>query len=169
MKYIAKHYVKVAGRMVTPGEIFEADIPPQKEERLLRLGAIQRDETPENDASKFMIPTMKNTQTPPEEPEDDTDDDDMDGFEEADEGDDDGENADEGNATDDADDGYEEAENEAPPEIDVMDGVGQPSATPAPETAPAVKESAPDKKKTAGKPANKQKGVASENPDSQNG
>lgn len=43
MKYVARHYVKIAGRTFTPGEIFDGKMVPDKEdlERLLRLEAAQ--------------------------------------------------------------------------------------------------------------------------------
>lgn len=40
MTYTAVHYVKVAGRSYTPGEIFTANMTAAEEERMLRLGAI---------------------------------------------------------------------------------------------------------------------------------
>ena len=42
MKYVAKHYVKIAGRTYTPGEIFDGKLVPDKEglERLSSLGLV---------------------------------------------------------------------------------------------------------------------------------
>lgn len=40
MSYTAKHYVKIAGRKYTPGEIIDIPIPEEKLKRLLRLKAI---------------------------------------------------------------------------------------------------------------------------------
>lgn len=40
MSYTAKHYVKIAGRKYTPGEIIDIQIPEEKLKRLLRLKAI---------------------------------------------------------------------------------------------------------------------------------
>lgn len=40
MSYTAKHYVKIAGRKYTPGEIVDIPIPEEKLKRLLRLKAI---------------------------------------------------------------------------------------------------------------------------------
>jgi len=41
MQYVAIHYVKIAGRMYTPGEIFTAELPAEKEQRLITKGAIR--------------------------------------------------------------------------------------------------------------------------------
>jgi hypothetical protein len=40
MSYAAKHYVRLAGRMYTPGEVIDIPIPEEQRERLLRLNAI---------------------------------------------------------------------------------------------------------------------------------
>lgn len=40
MSYTAKHFVRIAGRMYTPGEIIDNHIPDDKLQRLLRLGAV---------------------------------------------------------------------------------------------------------------------------------
>lgn len=40
MSYTAKHFVRIAGRMYTPGEIIDNPIPDDKLQRLLRLGAV---------------------------------------------------------------------------------------------------------------------------------
>ena len=40
MRYIARHYVRVAGRMYTPGEIFDGP-SGEKAERMIALGAIR--------------------------------------------------------------------------------------------------------------------------------
>ena len=39
--FIAKHFVKISGRMFTPGEMIDIPIPEGKRERLQRLGAIK--------------------------------------------------------------------------------------------------------------------------------
>ena len=44
MIYIAKHFVKIAGRKYTPGEIITSVIPDDKLQRLLRLKAIEGQE-----------------------------------------------------------------------------------------------------------------------------
>ena len=44
MIYIAKHFVKIAGRKYTPGEIITSAIPDDKLQRLLRLNAIEGQE-----------------------------------------------------------------------------------------------------------------------------
>lgn len=44
MIYIAKHFVKIAGRKYTPGEIITSAIPDDKLQRLLRLKAIEGQE-----------------------------------------------------------------------------------------------------------------------------
>lgn len=41
MSYAAKHFVKIAGRMYTPGEIIDNPIPDDKLQRLLRLNAVE--------------------------------------------------------------------------------------------------------------------------------
>lgn len=41
MSYTAKHFVKIAGRMYTPGEIIDNPIPDDKLQRLLRLNAVE--------------------------------------------------------------------------------------------------------------------------------
>lgn len=42
MKYVAKHYVKLPWRTVTPGEIFDGGrLGEQEKQRLLRLGAVE--------------------------------------------------------------------------------------------------------------------------------
>lgn len=40
--YVAIHYVRVNGVLYTPGEIINADIPKEKEKRLLEKGAIRK-------------------------------------------------------------------------------------------------------------------------------
>ena len=40
--YVAIHYVRVNGVLYTPGEIVNADIPEEKEKRLLKKGAIRK-------------------------------------------------------------------------------------------------------------------------------
>ena len=44
MIYIAKHFVKIAGRKYTRGEIITSAIPDDKLQRLLRLNAIEGQE-----------------------------------------------------------------------------------------------------------------------------
>ena len=41
MSYTAKHFVKIAWRMYTPGEIIDNPIPDDKLQRLLRLNAVE--------------------------------------------------------------------------------------------------------------------------------
>lgn len=41
MSYTAKHFVKIAGRMYTPGEIIDNPIQGDKLQRLLRLNAVE--------------------------------------------------------------------------------------------------------------------------------
>lgn len=63
MEYLAKHYVPIAGRMVTPGEIFSDKLPKAMEEWLLEAGAIERlkqieetvDETPVEESEPEQI------------------------------------------------------------------------------------------------------------------
>lgn len=40
MSYTARHFVMICGCMYTPGEIIDKEIPEEKLERLLRIGAI---------------------------------------------------------------------------------------------------------------------------------
>ena len=40
MDYLARHFVKIAGRVYTPGEIIDIPIPHEKLSRLLRIGAV---------------------------------------------------------------------------------------------------------------------------------
>lgn len=132
MKYIALHYAKIAGRTYTPGEIFAADIPPEKEERLLRLKAIR----PLNEDEPVSAPPVKThaAEGPDAAPEETQ------------------ENGGEGEAGD----GYAEAEEDAP-EIDVMDGLVPPAPEPETPKEPgkpkaAGKSKAVPKPKAAAKP-----------------
>lgn len=47
MFYLAKHHVNVAGLVVRPGDVFEADFTPEQEAWLLKVGAMARTGTPE--------------------------------------------------------------------------------------------------------------------------
>lgn len=42
MRYIANHYITVNGKFITRGEIFDEELTAQEEERMLRLGAIEK-------------------------------------------------------------------------------------------------------------------------------
>lgn len=42
MKYVAKHYVRVAKVLITPGEVFEANLTQAQEERLIGKDAIEK-------------------------------------------------------------------------------------------------------------------------------
>ena len=61
MSYTAKHFVKIAGRMYTPGEIIDNPIPDDKLQRLLRLNAVEAIETacsaPEETDAREDLPT----------------------------------------------------------------------------------------------------------------
>ena len=110
MRYAAIHYVKVNGRLYTPGEVIDGDIPPEKAERLIAIGALKIISAPSS------IPANVN---PPDNdpPENDAPEDDED------EGEDD-----------------DNAELEPAPEIDVSDGiVEQPSAPEEKATKPTKK------------------------------
>lgn len=142
MRYIAKHYVTISGRMFTPGEVIHIPIPDEKLPRLLKLGAVipnpaaysanggkaniekkageekAREDAQQNYAAQLHglgYAPDGNPLPAPEETDDDTADDDTG----------DGEVAE---VTDDEEDANDETEDEADdeavaPEIDVMDGI----------------------------------------------
>lgn len=94
MSYTAKHFVKIAGRMYTPGEIIDNPIPDDKLQRLLRLNAVEAIETAGAEPVAWQdVPVHKEMDAHDELPTD---------------------------TAPDEDDGGEEVEM---PEIDVMDGV----------------------------------------------
>ena len=117
--YIARHYVRVNGKMFTPGEVITEAIPDNKAGRLLAIGAISKAEAApvqnergpvpdgkrEDDKTEYSAPVASGLPVPEED--------------------------DDENDTDDAED---EEESEAP-EIDVTDGI---VAEPEPEEAPAA-------------------------------
>ena len=103
MSYTAKHFVKIAGRMYTPGEIIDNPIPDDKLQRLLRLNAVEAIETVGAEPAAWQgIPAHEEMDAHDESPTD--------------------------TAPDEDDDG-EEMEM---PEIDVMDGVVTAEAQKAP-------------------------------------
>jgi hypothetical protein len=119
MRYIAIHYVKVAGRTYTPGEIFPAEMTPEKEERLLRLKSIRRIE---EDAPMSVAPVKTEVAEEPEAPKEP-------------------EAAEETQGDGGEDDGFTEADEDAP-EIDVMDGLVPPVSEEAPKTPAKTKAAA---------------------------
>ena len=42
MEYVAKHYIKVDGRMICPGELFQKEYDAEAERRLIEAGAIRK-------------------------------------------------------------------------------------------------------------------------------
>ncbi len=114
MTYVARHYISVAGRTITPGEVFEAEFERDTLSRLLRLGAV---ETCKSNACVKSDAGTDGDDSPrkaPEETEDET-------------------NNGEIGDPDEADDG--EADKETP-EIDVSEGiVEQPAPTAEAKTA----------------------------------
>lgn len=100
MKIIAKHYVPVAGRVYAPGEVIDRPVSEEQLQRLVKLNAVARLPEPEYEANM-----------PGEDMTDGDIADDMPG--------------------EDMTDGIEDADvqDEAPIEIDVMDGI-IPSDTP---------------------------------------
>lgn len=123
--YIARHYVRVNGKMFTPGEVITEAIPNDKAIRLAALNAIDRieaaliqnerepapDGKQEDDKTEYSAPVASGLPEPEED--------------------------------DDTDDAEDEEEAEAP-EIDVTDGI---VAEPEPEEAPA----APPRKRSSKK------------------
>lgn len=68
MRYVAKHNVSCKGRMITVGEIFEADFAEKDKERLLRLGAIEEWTDAQDDAAPSPIPAPEaENETEPEQ------------------------------------------------------------------------------------------------------
>ena len=71
MKYVAKHYVKVDGRVRFPGEIFCKDYDEKAEKRLIETGAIRRADAPVSHAIEAdpVIPQEEATEQNEAEPE----------------------------------------------------------------------------------------------------
>lgn len=123
--YIARHYVRVNGKMFTPGEVITEAIPDSKARRMLAIDAISKtDDAPiqnergpapdgkqEDDKTEYSAPVASGLPVPEED--------------------------------DDTDDAEDEEEAEAP-EIDVTDGI---VAEPELEEAPA----APPRKRSSKK------------------
>ena len=115
--YIARHYVRVNGKMFTPGEVITEAIPDSKARRMLAIDAISKTEDAhilnergpapdikqENDKQDNASPVASAMPEPEE--------------------------------ADDAEDEEEADEEAEAPEIDVMDGI---VAEPEPEEAPAA-------------------------------
>ena len=131
MKYIAIGYPKIAGHTYTPGEIFDADIPSDKEERLLRLKAVRRLEEGESESS---VPAKAETPKKPEAPKE------LEAPEAPEEPEAQEEPQDDVSEGE-ADDGYTEIDEDAP-EVDVMDGL----------VPPAAEEDAPKEPETPAEP-----------------
>lgn len=112
--YVAIHYVRVDGALYTPGEVINADIPEEKEKRLLEKGAIRKTGA---SFSVSHVPALHDTPAP-SEPEKQPD-------------------SAEETATEETD---EETEMEDAPVIDVSDGIiAEPEAD---EEKPKAKKSA---------------------------
>lgn len=111
MSYTAKHFVKIAGRMYTPGEIIDNPIQRDKLQRLLRLNAVEGIEAAGAEPATWQdVPAREETDAHDELPTD---------------------------TAPDEDGGGEDVEM---PEIDVMDGVVTAEAQKAPaHTAKAVR------------------------------
>ena len=107
--YIARHYVRVNGKMFTPGEVITEAIPDSKARRMLAIDAISKTEDAPilNERGPYSDAVQENAQ--PEGNEQD--------------------------AESDAEDEEEADEEAEAPEIDVMDGI---VAEPEPEEAPAA-------------------------------
>lgn len=71
MEYVAKHYVKVDGRVRLPGEIFCKDYDEKAEKRLIETGAIRRADAPVSHAIEAdpVIPQEEATEQNEAEPE----------------------------------------------------------------------------------------------------
>lgn len=72
--YVAKHYVRVNGTVYIRGEIIEDVLSPEKEERLLRLNAIERINPHQNNmpaATPDDTPAATPDDTPVATPDDD--------------------------------------------------------------------------------------------------
>lgn len=110
--YIARHYVRVNGKMFTPGEVITESISKEKESRLLEKGAISKvEDAPVLRKEVITEGVSKEEDTPdPRESEIDHKEDQEIGNTE--------ENDDEEDATDEA-----EASDEEAPAIDVTDGI----------------------------------------------
>lgn len=128
--YIARHYVRVNGKMFTPGEVITEAIPNDKAIRLAALNAIDRIEDTPIQNERGPAPDGKQ--------------------EDSEQGDDKQDNAapvasalPEPEEDDDTDDAEEEEEAEAP-EIDVTDGI---VAEPEPEAPAATPRKRSSKKK----------------------
>ena len=79
--YIAIHYVRVNGKMFTPGEIITEKIAPEKAERMSRLGAVRAADTAcdrEESADRVTDEQNKNCEEATEAALDETDADDED-------------------------------------------------------------------------------------------
>lgn len=71
MRYAAKHFVKIAGCMYTPGEIVDNPIPEDKLQRLLRLGAVEQLDTSGAEFSAWQdVSTSEETDAHDESPND---------------------------------------------------------------------------------------------------
>lgn len=125
MKYVARHYVKIAGRTYTPGEIFDGKKVPDEDamERLLRLGAVQElkplvlEEDADGEGGQNDDPPAPADDAKREgEAEDQEPQDEPDG---------------EGEKADDDDEAADDEENEAFREIDVEGVVQEPAPKPA--------------------------------------
>ena len=126
--YIARHYVRVNGKMFTPGEVITEAIPNDKAIRLAALNAIDKieaapiqnergpapDGKQEDDKTECSAPVASGLPVPEE---------------------DDGEND-----TDDTDDAEDEEEAEVP-EIDVTDGIVAETEPEAPAATPRKRSS----------------------------
>lgn len=116
--YIARHYVRVNGKMFTPGEVITEAIPDSKARRLLAIGAVSETEDAPILNERGPAPDAVQENAQPEENEQD--------------------------AESDAEDEEEADEEAEAPEIDVMDGI---VAEPEPEEAPAAPRKRSSKKK----------------------
>lgn len=116
--YIARHYVRVNGKMFTPGEVITEAIPDSKARRLLAIGAVSKTEDAPILNERGPAPDAVQENAQPKENEQD--------------------------AESDAEDEEEADEEAEAPEIDVMDGI---VAEPEPEEAPAAPRKRSSKKK----------------------
>lgn len=63
--YLARHYVRVDGAVMVPGEVFEAAFAAAQEERLVRLGAVEVVEIMEDGADDGTHPPIAGARVPP--------------------------------------------------------------------------------------------------------
>ena len=71
MVYTAKHYMRVAGQLLMPGDVFEAEFTKEQIDRYTRLGAIEEAQSAEAEANAEPEPVSAQQQDEPEETRED--------------------------------------------------------------------------------------------------